>query len=386
MRFDTKAVHVGEEVGKSSRFGDVVVPVHLTSTFARKKLEEPLEGYEYSRAANPTRHALEERLAALEGAAGAFAFSSGMGAETTAMLLLGTDQKVVVTEDVYGGTYRLFNRCLDRFGLDFNYVDMTDPAKVEDAIGRGADMVWIETPTNPLLEIVDIRAVADLAHAKNPEALVVVDNTFAGPYFQRPLELGADLVVYSTTKYISGHSDVIGGALLANEGDLLDRLKFLQRTVGATPGPFDCFLVIRGTKTLHLRMERHQENALAVARYLEGHDLVDRIIYPGLKSHPQHELAKKQMSGFSGMLSFEASPRLDLKRFLEGTKLFALAESLGGVESLIEHPATMTHKTIPREQRLKAGLKDNLVRLSCGIESKEDLIDDLEAAFAAASK
>jgi cystathionine gamma-lyase len=383
MRFDTKAVHSGEEVGKSSKFGDVVAPIHMASTFARVCLEEPLGGYEYSRAANPTRHALEERLAALEGANGALAFSSGMGAELTALLLLGSGKKVIVNEDVYGGTFRLFKDCLNRFRLESSFIDMTDPCKVDVAFSKGVDMAWIETPTNPLLRVVDIRAIADLAHEINENALVVVDNTFASPFFQRPLELGADIVVYSTTKYISGHSDVIGGALLTNDQELLEQLGLFQRLSGTIPSPLDCFLILRGIKTLHLRMARHQENAIAVARFLEDHPFVDRVNYPGLESHPQYELARRQMSGFSGMVSFEASSSLDLKKILESTRVFSLAESLGGVESLIEHPASMTHRGIPPEQRNKAGLSDMLIRLSCGVESKDDLIDDLAGALKA---
>jgi cystathionine gamma-lyase len=386
MRFDTKAVHSGEEVGKSSKFGDVVAPIHMASTFVRTCLEEPMGGYEYSRAANPTRHALEERLAALEGANGALAFSSGMGAELTALLLLGGGKKVVVNEDVYGGTFRLFKDCLNRFKLESSFIDMADPDKADVALSKGADMVWIETPTNPLLRVVDIKAIAKMAHDASDNALVIVDNTFASPYFQRPLELGADIVLYSTTKYISGHSDVIGGALLTNNQEVLEQLRLFQRLSGTIPSPLDCFLILRGIKTLHLRMIRHQENALAVARFLEGHPLVDRVNYPGLESHPQYELARRQMSGFSGMVSFEASPLLDLKKLLESTRVFSLAESLGGVESLIEHPASMTHRGIPLEQRNKAGLSDRLIRLSCGVESKDDLIDDLAEALKVGSK
>jgi len=381
LKFDTKAVHSGEEVGRSSRFGDVVAPIHLTSTFARKDLDEVWGGFEYSRGGNPTRAVLEERLASLEGARGALAFSTGMGAETTAALLLHKDSRVVVTNDVYGGTYRLFDKCLTNFGLDFDYVDLTDDAATDSAIAKGADMVWIETPTNPLLKIIDIKRIADAAHDRNPDAIVVVDNTFASPYFQRPLEHGADIVVYSTTKYVSGHSDVLGGALITDSEDLLGRLKLIQRSAGATPGPFDCFLILRGTKTLHLRMERHQRNALAVAQFLERHDMVDRVIYPGLENHPQHELAKRQMSGFSGMVSFYASSKLDVKEFLGATHIFTLAESLGGVESLIEHPWTMTHRFIPEKLRLASGVDDRLVRLSVGIEDPDDLIADLSQAM-----
>lgn len=386
MKFATNAVHCGEERGKISRYGDVVAPIHLTTTFAREKMDETLLGYEYTRADNPTRHALEEKLASLEGALGALAFSSGTGATTTAAFLLQKGSKVLVTNDLYGGTYRLFSKCLTRFGPEFTYIDLTDEEAVHRSVKQGVDMVWIESPTNPQLHIVDIAEVAELAHDHNPEALVVVDNTFASPYFQRPLDLGADLSLYSTTKYVSGHSDVLGGALVTDDEEILAETRFLQRTVGATPGPLDCFLVMRGIKTLPLRMEKHQENALAVAEFLEQHELVEKALYPGLKSHPQHELAKQQMSGFSGMVSFELSPKVDIKRFLESTKLIALAVSLGGVESLIEHPWSMTQSTIPPEERTRAGLSDRLVRLSVGIEAKEDILADLDNALKIGAK
>ena len=313
MKFATRAVHGGEEVGMISRYGDVVAPIHMTSTFARETLDEPIEGYEYSRGGNPTRHALEEKLAALEDAQGALAFSTGMGAETTATLLLQKGSRVIATNDIYGGTYRLFSKCMTRFGLDFSYVDLTDIDRVKMSMQEGVDMLWIETPTNPLLKVIDIKEVAQIVHEHNPQALVVVDNTFASPYFQRPLELDANLVVYSTTKYISGHSDVLGGALVSNDTTILAKLRFLQRTVGATPGSIDSFLIMRGMKTLPIRMEKHQENAQDVARFLERSDMVKKVYYPGLESHPQHELAKRQMSGFSGMVSFEASSGLDMR-------------------------------------------------------------------------
>ena len=350
----------------------MVAPISITSTFARETLDEPIKGYEYSRSANPTRHALEEKLAALEDAQGALAFSTGMGAETTATMLLQKGSRVIATNDIYGGTYQLFSKCMSRFGLDFSYVDLTDIDQVKMSMEEGIDMLWIETPTNPLLKVIDIKEVAHIVHENNPKALVVVDNTFASPYFQRPLELGADLVVHSTTKYISGHSDVLGGALVSNDTMILDKLSFLQRTVGATPGSIDSFLIMRGMKTLPIRMEKHQENAQDVARFLERNDMVGKVYYPGLESHPQHGLAKRQMSGFSGMVSFEASSGLDIRKFLESTRIFALADSLGGVESLIEHPWSMTHKMVPLEDRSRSGLTDRMVRLSVGIEDKEN--------------
>jgi cystathionine gamma-lyase len=385
MKFATNAVHGGEERWKISRYGDVVAPIHLTSTFAREKMDEALI-YEYSRAGNPTRHALEEKLASLEEALGALAFSSGTGATTTAAFLLKKGSKVIVSNDLYGGTYRLFSQCLIRFGIEFSYVDLTDEEAVHRAVKEGADMVWIESPTNPQLHVIDIAEVSELAHDHNPEALVVVDNTFASPYFQKPLDLGADLSLYSTTKYVSGHSDVLGGALVVNDDEILTETRFLQKTLGATPGPLDCFLVMRGIKTLALRMEKHQENALAVAEFLQQHELVEKVLYPGLTSHPQHELAQRQMSGFSGMVSFELSSKVNIGRFLESTKLIALAVSLGGVESLMEHPWSMTQSTIPPEERTRAGLSDRLVRLSVGVEGKEDILADLANALAIGGK
>jgi cystathionine gamma-lyase len=386
MRFDTRAVHGGEKLGDISRFGDVVAPIHLATTFAREELEGSKWGYEYSRADNPTRHALEEKMASIENAQGALAFSSGTGATTTAAFLLRKGSKAIVTNDVYGGTYRLFDRCVSKFGVGFSFVDLTDEETVHSSLRTRPDMVWIETPTNPQLRLIDIAEVAELAHDHNPDSLVVVDNTFASPYFQRPLELGADLVLYSTTKYVSGHSDVIGGALVTNDEDLLAQARFLQRSLGATPGPIESYLVLRGIKTLPLRMNKHQENAFAVARFLEDHQLVEKVLYPGLESHPQHELAKRQMSGFSGMVSFEASVKVNVKRMLESTKLFALAVSLGGVESLIEHPWSMTQSAIPAAERLNAGLSERLIRLSVGIEDKEDLIADLANSLENGSK
>ncbi len=361
--------------------GDVVVPIHMSSTFARRKVDQPPNGYEYSRSSNPTRKALEERLAAIESGIDALAFASGLAAESTLMFLLRSGGRVVVCNDLYGGTFRLFKRCFSQFGLEFEFIDLADQDAVDTALSQRTDMLWIETPTNPLMRIFDIKALANSAHGANKETLVVVDNTFASPYFQRPLEMGADLVVHSTTKYIGGHSDVIGGCVVGKDVDLMKRLKFYQNAVGAVPGPQECFLTLRGIKTLHLRMRQHEENAMAVAKFLEGHELVERVNYPGLPSHPQHALARRQMSGFSGMMSFVVREGLDPTKVAESTKLFALAESLGGVESLIECPCQMTHASIPREERIRNGLQDGLIRISVGVEAKEDLIEDLEQAL-----
>jgi cystathionine gamma-lyase len=380
MRIETKGVHVGEGLEKTQN-GDVVVPIHLASTFARRKVDEPTNGYEYSRAGNPTRDVLEERLAAIENGAGGLAFASGLAAEATALFLLKRGDRVLVCSDLYGGTFRLFEQCFSQFGLRFRYIDFHDQELLTKELSEGLDMLWIETPTNPLLRVYDIRALAEAAHHQNPKAFVVVDNTFASPYFQNPLDLGADLVVHSTTKYIGGHSDVIGGALISRDKTVHERLRFYQKAVGATPSPFDSFLTLRGIKTLHLRMQRHQENAMAVAHYLESHELVKKVNYPGLRSHPDHNLAKRQMRGFSGMVSFELNDNAEPVRLIESTKVFALAESLGGVESLIEHPASMTHASMPKAEREKVGLGDGLLRISVGIEHKDDLIEDLEQAL-----
>ncbi|MDW5561860.1 MAG: PLP-dependent aspartate aminotransferase family protein [Methanomassiliicoccus sp.] len=383
MRFETRAVHAGEEPERHAN-GDVVAPIHMSSTFARNKVSDPPNGYEYSRAANPTRSALENRLAAIEDGAGALAFASGLAAEAMIMFLLRPGDRTVACDDIYGGTFRLFRQCFSNFGMGFDFVDLSDPGLVDSALEERTSMLWIESPTNPLLKVYDIRALARKAHEANPESLVVVDNTFASPYFQRPLELGADLVVHSTTKYIGGHSDVIGGCLVGRDPELVEKLRFYQKSIGAVPGPQECFLTLRGIKTLHLRMRSHAENAMAVARFLEEHELVEKVNYPGLESHPQHELARRQMSGFSGMVSFELKEGLDPRRVVEATKVFSLAESLGGVESLIEYPSLMSHASIPLEERRRSGLRDGLIRLSVGIEAVDDLIEDLDQALAQA--
>lgn len=378
MRFATKAIHTGQEPNALS--GDVAVPIHMASTFARKEIERPTGGYEYSRSGNPTRDALEKCLASLEGAKHGLAYASGLAAETNVLMLLKSGDHVVAFDDLYGGTKRLFNRVFANFGVAFSYADMRDAANVKKAMKRNTKMVWIESPTNPLMKLCDVRAISRIA--RDAGAISVVDNTFASPYFQRPLELGADIALHSTTKYVGGHSDLIGGAVMLNDAALHERLRFLQNAVGATPSPFNDWLALRGAKTLAVRMKQHESNALAVAEYLEKHKKVKRVHYPGLQSHPQHALAKKQMHGFGGMMSFEIKGGLDdAKRFLESLRVFALAESLGGVESLAEHPALMTHASVPKQEREAVGITDSLVRLSVGIEDADDLIADLEQAL-----
>ncbi|WP_258084230.1 cystathionine gamma-synthase [Thermococcus thermotolerans] len=385
MRFSTKAIHVGEEP-ESMQHGDVVSPIHLSTTFAKRSIREVEEGYVYSRSGNPTRDALERKLAALENAKYGLAFSSGLAAESTILLaLLKKGDHVVAFDDLYGGTKRLFNQVMERFGIEFTYVDAREPENVRRAIRENTRMVWLETPTNPLLKLADIRAISEIAHERG--LIVVVDNTFASPYFQNPLDLGADIVLHSVTKYLGGHSDVVGGAVMVNDDEIYERLKFHQNAVGAILSPFDSWLVMRGIKTLAVRMERHERNAMTIARYLEEHPLVERVYYPGLPSHPQHELARRQMRGFGGMLSFELKGGLEeAVRFVESLEIFALAESLGGVESLIELPAIMTHASVPREEREKVGIKDSLIRVSVGIEDVDDLIEDLERGFEAVRK
>ena len=383
MGFDTNAIHTGEEpdfAGHPS--GDVVVPIHLSSTFARREVDEPTGGFEYSRSGNPTRLALEKKLAAIENARYGLAFSSGLAAETTLCLsLLKAGDHVVAFDDLYGGTRRLFSRVFEeRFGIGFSYVDARDPENVKAAIRKETRLIWLESPTNPLLRLCHIREIARIAH--DAGARVVVDNTFASPYFQQPIGLGADVVVHSTTKYINGHSDSIGGALITSDEELFRNLRFHQNSAGAILSPFDSFLVARGIKTLALRMERHAKNALAVAEFLSAHEKVAAVYYPGLPSHPQHQLARKQMTGFSGMLSFELKGgEQEAKKFLRNLHLFALAESLGGVESLIEHPGTMTHASVPKTECRKLGITESLIRTSVGIENAEDLIADLDRAL-----
>jgi len=376
MGFSTDAIHKGQEPDPAT--GAIIVPIYQTSTFVQEELGKH-KGYEYARTANPTRVALEKNLACLERGQFGYAFASGMAAINALMTLFKSGEHVVAGHDLYGGTFRLFERVLKDFGLSFSYADTTRLDEVERAIRPETRLIFIETPTNPLMQITDIRAVASLAQRAGVR--VAVDNTFMSPYLQRPLELSADFVVHSTTKYLNGHSDGVGGAVILNDASLAERLKFIQNAAGAVLGPFDSWLVLRGVKTLALRMERHCQNGLAIARYLERHPKVKRIHYPGLSSHPQHELAKKQMRGFGGMLSFETGSLDNAKQVLKSVRLCSLAESLGGVETLISHPATMTHASVPPEQRQRLGITDGLVRISVGIEDLEDLIQDLDQAL-----
>ena len=375
----TLAIHAGQSPDPST--GAVMPPIYATSTYAQSSPGEH-QGFEYSRTHNPTRFAYERCVAGLEGGTRGFAFASGMAATATLLEMLDSGDHVIAMDDLYGGSYRLFERVRTRSaGLSFSYVDMTDPAAFEAAITPKTKLVWIETPTNPMLKIVDIRAIADIAHARG--LIVVVDNTFASPILQRPIEHGADIVMHSATKYLNGHSDMVGGMLVVGDNtELGEQLAFLQNSAGAVQGPFDSFLALRGLKTLHLRMKAHCENAQALAEFLDGHAAVEQVIYPGLASHPQHALAKRQMDGFGGIISvrikggFEAA-----KRFCERTELFTLAESLGGVESLVNHPAVMTHASVPMERRATLGIADDLVRLSVGVEELGDLQVDLERAL-----
>jgi cystathionine gamma-lyase len=381
-KFETRAIHAGQEPDPNN--GAVMTPIYFTSTYKQDAPAQPREGYEYSRTSNPTRTALQTNLASLESGAWGLCFSSGLAATNALLDRLVPGDHVVAGNDLYGGTFRLFSKVFERYGIRFTYVDTNDLPAVTRAIEERTRYVYLETPTNPLLRITDIAAVSKLAHAKNK--LVVVDNTFATPFLQRPLELGADIVLHSLTKYLGGHSDVVAGALIGNDAKLRDELAFFQNAVGGTPGPMDMFLVMRGTKTLHLRMERHCQNALTLAKWLESQPAVEKVIYPGLPSHPQHALAKKQMSLFGGMLSFElAGGVAAANTFASSTHIFTLAESLGGVESLVEVPASMTHASIPAAIRQQQGLADGLVRLSVGVEHIDDLIEDCRQAIAAST-
>ena len=382
MKIETLAIHAGQSPDPTT--GAIMTPVYLTSTYVQDGPGEH-KGYEYSRTHNLTRHALQDCLAALEDAPHGLAFASGLAATDALMHLLEAGDHVLVSDDVYGGTFRIFDKVFRRHGLEFSYVDMSDAGALARGFRPRTRMVWAESPTNPMLKIVDLANLA--AAAKAHGAISVVDNTFATPFFQRPLALGIDVVTHSTTKYLNGHSDVVGGATMTRDAALHDRLRFLQNAVGAVPSPMDSFLVLRGLKTLHVRMERHAENAMRVARFLEGHPQVERVTYPGLESHPQHALAKRQMSGFGGMLTFVIRGGLEGARaFLKAVRIFACAESLGGVESLIEHPAIMTHASVPAETRAQLGIADGFIRVSCGIEHADDLVEDLERGFAAAKR
>ncbi len=380
MKFSTRAIHVGQEADPTT--GATIVPVYQTSTYTQDAVGEH-KGFDYSRTINPTRLALEKQLASLEGGAHGYAFASGMAATAAVLNLLSAGDHAVVTDDLYGGTYRLFTRVLERYGLEFTYVDMTNFDAVRSAIRTNTKLFWLETPTNPLLKLIDIAAIVGL---RKSGQIVAVDNTFATPYFQQPLALGADVVVHSTTKYIGGHSDVVGGVAITNDDAIADVIKFHQNAVGGVPGPHDAWLTMRGAKTLALRMQAHARNAQAVAEFLEAHPEVDRVYYPGLPSHPQHALARRQMTGFGGMVSFVLKgPPARALDFAHRLRFFSLAESLGGVESLICHPARMTHGSIPKEDRERRGVTDGLLRLSVGIEDIEDLLDDLRSALLVAA-
>ncbi len=375
FRFDTLAIHAGARPEPVT--GAIMTPIFQTSTYVQPAVGEPLQGsYDYGRTANPTREALEENIAALEGGTRGVAFASGLAAIEAVLKRLSAGDHVVSEENTYGGTTRMFNHVLSRFGIEFTYVDSRDLEAVAAAMRPNTRLVHIETPTNPMMRVSDIRALADLAHANG--ALLSVDNTFASPYNQRPLELGADFTVHSATKYINGHSDVIGGLLAVRDEALADEIMFIRKSTGAVPGPMDCFLTLRGAKTLAVRMRQHNDNGMAVARFLEGHAKVDRVLYPGLESHPDHELAKAQMLGFTGMVSVDVGTLERAKALTEHLRVFSLAESLGGIESLISVPALMTHASVPEDRRMEMGVTPGLVRLSVGIEDIDDIIEDLD--------
>jgi cystathionine beta-lyase/cystathionine gamma-synthase len=377
MNFKTLAIHAGHN--PLEHLGAVMTPIYQTSTFAFRGVGQP-GPFDYSRSGNPTRKALETCLAQLEGGAAGFAFATGMAAEATLVMMFSSGDNIVVHDDLYGGTYRLFESVFASKQIRAQYVDLRNTSKLRAALAAGAKAVWVETPTNPLMNLVDIRAVSGLAHEHG--ALVICDNTFLSPYFQRPLELGADVVTHSTTKYINGHSDVVGGALVVKDSALAEKIGFLQNAMGTCAGPQDCFLVLRGVKTLALRMEEHNRNALAIARWLEKHPQVSAVLHPGLESHPQHDLALRQTTGSGGTFSFRLhGGEAAVNHLLANCRIFTLAESLGGVESLIEHPTTMTHASVPRDVQLKMGITPDLIRVSVGLEDVSDLIADLESAL-----
>ena len=378
MKFGTKAIHAGIEPDPAT--GAIMTPIYQTSTYVQKSPGDH-KGYEYSRTHNPTRTALQNNLAALENGKHGICFSSGLGAIDAVIKLFNPGDEIISTNDLYGGTYRLFTKVYERYGIKFKFVPMSDPRSIADHITEKTRMIWVETPTNPMMNIIDIAAVAKLG--KGNKILVAVDNTFASPYLQNPLDLGADIVMHSVTKYLGGHSDVVMGALVVNDDELAEKLVFIQNASGATPGPQDCFLVIRGIKTLHLRMERHSQNGKTIAAYLKNHPKVDKVYWPGFEDHPNHAIAKKQMRDYGGMISFTlvGNKEADAKKVMESFHLFALAESLGGVESLCGHPASMTHASIPKEEREKVGLVESLIRLSVGVEDAEDLKNDLAKAL-----
>ncbi|MFQ5985391.1 MAG: trans-sulfuration enzyme family protein [Alphaproteobacteria bacterium] len=377
MKFDTKVVRAG--IRPDPTTGSIVPPIYETATYVLDEVGRD-KGFDYTRSANPTRQVLEENLAAIEGGAYGVCFASGMAAVDGCLRLLNAGDSVACSDDVYGGVSRYFNNVLTRYGLTFTYVDTSQPETVRQAIRPETKMLWVETPTNPLLKVTDLHAMT--AIAKEHDLYLAVDSTFATPVFLRPLEFGADIVMHSTTKYLSGHNQLIGGVLITNRKDIYDEMKFAQKTIGAVPSPFDCWLTLLGVKTLHLRMERHAASAQRVAEYLEGHPKVARVVYPGLASHPQHAIAKAQMSGFSGMISFELEGGIRAgKAVMNNVELCGLAESLGAVETMITHPATMTHADVPAEDRHARGLSDGLVRLSVGIEDIDDIVADLEQAL-----
>jgi cystathionine beta-lyase/cystathionine gamma-synthase len=374
--FATRAIHAGQRPEPLA--GAIMTPVYLTSTYVQTGLGEN-KGYEYARGKNPTREALERNVAALEGGRHGFAFSSGMGCLDSIMKLFSAGDHIVCGESVYGGTFRLFDKILSRMGMSFSFVDTRDPNRISEAVTGSTRAILVETPTNPLMRLTDLSAAATIA--RDAGATLIVDNTFASPYFQRPLEHGASIVYHSTTKYLNGHSDMIGGIAVTGDDSLAERLQFIVNAAGAIPGPFDCWLALRGTKTLHLRMERHDSNGRAIAQWLAERVGEDKVLYPGLPSHPQHELAKRQMSGFGGMISVELGTKDRADAVLRKVRVFSLAESLGGVESLISNPASMTHASVPAERRAQLGLSDGLIRLSVGVEDVGDLIADLDQAL-----
>lgn len=377
MRFETLAIHTGERPDKT--FGAVSTPIYQTSTFAFEDVGKT-SGYDYSRTANPTRKVLEDTIAKLEGGKAGFAFATGMAAETTIIHLLKAGDHIIAGDDIYGGTYRLFQDVMPNFGLEFTFLRMDSRQRIEEAIKPNTKMLWLETPSNPLLRIVDLEMAIDVAKRHN--LMTVIDNTFATPYFLRPIEYGVDLVLHSTTKYLNGHCDVVGGAVVTTTDELTERVQFLLNALGTCAAPFDCWLVLRGIETLPVRMRQHEENAFAIANFLKGHSAVKKVYYPGLESHPGHEIARRQMKGFGGMVSFEINGgTTEVNSFLRRTKVFALAESLGGVASLVDHPATMTHASMPEEARRKAGISNELIRLSVGLENYDDLIEDLSEAL-----
>ena len=379
MHFNSKTIHGGQQPDKA--YGAVMTPIYQTSTFA-KESPGAHRGYEYSRSGNPTRSALENALASIENGAYGLAFASGLSAMDAVMKLLGPGDEVISTNDLYGGSYRLFRRVFEPFGIRFRFVDMQDAGRIEAAVTPATRLIWVETPTNPMMNVIDIRAAAAISSKHG--LLLAVDNTFATPYLQQPLDLGADIVMHSATKYLGGHSDVVAGALVVRDRDLADRLYFIQNASGAVCGPMDSYLVLRGIKTLHVRMQRHCENGAEIAGFLRAHPSVEKVYWPGFEDHPNHQVALRQMNGFGGMLSFvpKGAGYADAVRIVEALRVFTLAESLGGVESLAGHPASMTHASIPREEREKSGVTDALIRLSVGIEDVRDLMEDLQQALA----